>query len=69
MGRLTKRRMFAIGVVVTCTCTVSWTPSAASDQTTPPESYVETIHRLDCPTDEHCRPWHRCAVCDADRHP
>ena len=72
MGRLTKRCTFAVGAIVaTCTCAVPWTPIVASDQnkSAPPPSYVETIYRPDCAPDEHCRLWHQCARCDADRQP
>ena len=73
MDRIAKGRSFAIGVVVTaCASAVLWTPAAASDplaKSAPPHSYLETIYRPDCPTDEDCRVWQRCAVCDADRHP
>jgi hypothetical protein len=71
MGEMPIRLTFAIGAVVAvCACPPAWASSDTSDQTTksaPPFFYTETIHRPDCPSDEHCRLGQRCVICDADR--
>lgn len=73
MGETLTRLTFAIGAVVAaCACPASWASSGTSDQTTksaPPFFYLETIHRPDCPGDEHCRLGQRCVACDAERQP
>lgn len=73
MDRWAQGRTLAIGVIVSaCASTAAWASPWMSDEPTkaaPPPSYVETIYQPGCPTDEHCRLWQRCAVCEADRHP